>query len=188
MSSEVVKIFKEAGAMLEGHFLLTSGLHSPVYWEKFRVLQYPHYTGVLCKLIAEYFKKLEIQVVAGPTLGGIIVAYEVARLLNTRCIFAEREDNKRSFKRGLTINPGDNVLIVDDVLTTGGSINETMQAIDKLSGNTIGIGVLVDRSQQDIELGVPLFSCLRAATPTYAAAECPLCSAGIPLTRPGGQI
>jgi len=182
-----MQIFKDAGAILEGHFLLTSGLHSPVYWEKFRILQYPHYTEKLCRLIAEHFKKDEVQVVAGPTTGGIIIAFEVARQLGVKSIFAEKEGDTRVFRRGFSIDPGNRVLIVDDILTTGSSITEVMDAVKKLGGIMIGIGVLVDRAEQKKEFGVPLFSCLRAVTVTYPPAECTLCAAGIPLTRPGGQ-
>jgi len=182
-----MQIFKDAGAVLEGHFLLTSGLHSPVYWEKFRVLQYPYYTEKLCRLIAQHFKKEKVQVVAGPTTGGIILAFEVARQLGIKGIFAEKEGEERFFRRGFTINPGDRVLIVDDILTTGGSITEVIRAVNKSEGIIVGVGVLVDRTEQKKEFGVPLFSCLRVTTPTYTPAECPLCAAGIPLIKPGGQ-
>ena len=187
MSREIMQIFKDAGAVLEGHFLLTSGLHSPVYWEKFRVLQYPNYTEKLCKLIALHFKNDDIQVVAGPTTGGIILAFEVARQLGVKGIFAEKEGEERVFRRGFTINPGERVLIVDDVFTTGGSITEVVKAVRKLEGNIIGIGVLLDRSEQKKDFGVPLFSCLSVTTITYKPAECPLCAAGIPLVKPGGS-
>jgi len=186
MSDEIIQIFRDAGAILEGHFLLTSGLHSPVYWEKFRVLQYPHYTEKLCRLIAEHFKKDNVQVVAGPTTGGIILAFEVAKQLGVKGIFAEKEGETRGFRRGFTVNPGDHVLIVDDILTTGSSITEVMKAVKKLGGIIVGVGVLVDRNEQKREFGVPLFSCLQSATIAYLPAECPLCAAGIPLVRLGG--
>lgn len=187
MSDEIIQIFRDAGAILEGHFLLTSGLHSPVYWEKFRVLQYPHYTQKLCQLIAEHFKKDNVQVVAGPTTGGIILAFEVARQMGVKGIFAEKEDETRVFRRGFTINAGERILIVDDILTTGSSIIEVMKTVKSLGGIVIGIGVLVDRAEQKKEFGVPLFSCLRSATVTYSPDKCPLCASGIPLTKPGGQ-
>ena len=186
MSDEIIQIFRDAGAILEGHFLLTSGLHSPVYWEKFRILQYPQHTEKLCRLIAEHFKKDNVQVVAGPTTGGIILAFEVAKQLGVKGIFAEKEGETRVFRRGFTINPGDRVLIVDDILTTGSSITEVMETVKKLGGTVVGIGVLVDRAEQKREFGVPLFSCLQSATTAYPPAECPLCAAGIPLVRPGG--
>ncbi len=157
-----------------------------MYWEKFRVLQYPHYTEKLCRLIAEHFKKDKVQVVAGPTTGGIILAFEVARQLGVKGIFAEKEGAVRVFRRGFTIDPGERVLIVDDILTTGGSIIEVIEAVKRLKGSTIGIGVLVDRSEQKKDFGVPLFSCLRSQTVTYHPNECPLCAAGISLVRLGG--
>ena len=182
------KIFKKSGAILEGHFLLSSGLHSPIYWEKFRVLQYPNYTEQLCRLISAHFTQQKIQVVAGPTTGGIIIAYEVARQLGVRGIFAEKESaNGRAFKRGFSIIPSERVLIVDDVLTTGKSIREVLSLVAEQGGIVIGIGVLVDRSEQEQKFGVPLFSCLRSITPAYKPQECPLCAAGIPLAKPGGS-
>jgi len=188
MSDDIMQIFKDAGALQEGHFLLTSGLHSPVYWEKFRVLQYPHYTEKLCRLIADHFRKQDIEIVAGPTTGGVILAFETARQMGIKCIFAEREGDRRVFRRSLSLNKGERVLVVDDVLTTGGSVNEVLEAVKQLGGNTIGIGVLVDRTQQGIKFDVPLFSCLRAPAITYSLTECPLCAAGIPLVKPGSSI
>ena len=188
MTENVEEIFERAGAILKGHFKLTSGLHSPVYWEKFKVLQYPKYTQQLCKLIADHFRNQEIQVVAGPTTGGIILAFEVARQLGVRGIFAEKTGEKeRAFKRGFGIDSGEHVLIVDDLLTTGGSIREVMEAVNKLKGIIVGIGVLVDRSEHGVDFGVPLFSCHRAVPPpTYSPENCPLCAEGIPLVKPGG--
>ncbi len=187
MTDNTEKIFQKAGALLKGHFLLTSGLHSPVYWEKFQVLQFPNYTVQLCQMITEHFRKQEIQVVAGPTTGGIILAFEVARQLGVRGIFAEKEGTERAFRRGFNISPGERVLIVDDILTTGSSIREVMAAVNKSGGKIIGIGVLVDRSEQKIDFGIPLFSCHHAATTTYKPEDCPLCAARIPLVKPGSR-
>ena len=186
--SSVEDIFQKSGAVLKGHFLLASGLHSPVYWEKFRVLQFPNYTEQLCRMITSNFQKQKIQVVAGPTTGGIILAFEVARQLGVRGIFAEKEGaQERSFRRGFNIDPGERVLIVDDILTTGNSIREVMAATTRQGGIITGIGVLVDRSDEGIEFGVPLFSCHRAVTPTYTPQDCPLCAAKIPLVKPGSS-
>jgi orotate phosphoribosyltransferase len=187
MADEIIQIFKDAGAMQEGHFLLTSGLHSPVYWEKFRILQYPHHTVKLCTLIAEHFKDKNIEAVAGPTTGGILIAFEVARQLGVRSIFAEKEEGKRVFRRSLTIDKGERILIVDDVLTTGGSVREVIDAVRAHNGDIAGIAVLVDRTGEGIDFGFPLYSCIKAVTPAYKPEECPLCAAGIPLTRPGGH-
>jgi orotate phosphoribosyltransferase len=185
LGDEALEIFKTAGAIKEGHFLLTSGLHSPVYWEKFRILQYPHLTEQLCRLIAEHFRAQEIDVVAGPTTGGIILAFETARQLGVRSIFAEKEGGVRVFRRDFEITPGEHVLIVDDILTTGSSLKETLNAVEKLGGTIVGIGVLVDRSEKNLDFKLPLFSCLRAPTTIYSPQECPLCAARIPLIKPG---
>ena len=187
MSNNTEEIFQKSGALLKGHFLLTSGLHSPVYWEKFRVLQFPNYMEQLCGMIAEHFRKQEIQVVAGPTTGGIILAFEVARQLGVRGIFAEKDGAERAFRRGFNIVPGERVLIVDDIMTTGSSIREVMAAVNRSGGKIIGIGVLVARSEQKIDFGTPLFSCHRSATITYKPDDCPLCAARIPLVKPGSS-
>ena len=186
--NNVEEIFQKSGAILKGHFLLASGLHSPIYWEKFKVLQSPSYTEQLCRIITTHFQKQRIQVAAGPTTGGIILAFEVARQLGVRGIFAEKEGaTERAFRRGFSINPGERVLIVDDILTTGSSIRQVMAAVTKQGGIVIGIGVLVDRSEQGEEFGVPLFSCLRSITPNYTPQDCPLCAAHISLVKPGSS-
>jgi len=188
MATEVEEIFEKSGAILKGHFLLASGLHSPIYWEKFRVLQYPNYTEQLCRKITAHFQKQKVQVVAGPTTGGIILAFEVARQLGVRGIFAEKEGAaERAFRRGFYIDSGERVLIVDDILTTGSSIRQVMSAVAQQGGIIIGIGVLVDRAEQKMDFGVPLFSCLRSTTLTYQPEECPLCAAQIPLVKPGSS-
>ena len=209
--NNVEEIFEQAGTILKGHFRLASGRHSPIYWEKFQVLQFPKYTEELCQMIANHFRYQNIQLVAGPTTGGIILAFEVARQLGVRGIFAEKDggqgfDQKarpggRVFRRGFNINPGDRVLIVDDILTTGSSVREVIVAITNRGGLVVGVGVMVDRSelqQGEIDLrqslskeaglsvGVPLFSCLRSLTPTYESENCPLCAEHIPLVKPGG--
>jgi orotate phosphoribosyltransferase len=185
LSDNVLQIFKKAGAIKEGHFLLASGLHSPVYWEKFRILQYPHLTEKLCRLIVQHFKGQKIDTVAGPTTGGIILAFETARQLGTRGIFAEKEGEIRVFRRDFEIAPGEHILIVDDILTTGSSLREPISAVAKLGGIVIGIGVLVDRSEKNLDFNLPFFSCLRAPTTVYSPQKCPLCAAHIPLVKPG---
>ena len=188
MSAEVEKMFKQAGAILEGHFLLTSGKHSPVYWEKFQVLQYPEYTQKLCSMIAGHFKGKGAQLVAGPTTGGIIIAFEVGRQMNLRAIFAEREGAGRAFRRGFRISPGEKVLIVDDVMTTGDSVQQVINEVKRLEGDIVGIGIMVDRSQGKVDFGIPLFACYTAtAAPTYSPDNCPQCKQGIPLVKPGSS-
>jgi len=185
LADDVLDIFKTAGAITQGHFLLASGLHSPVYWEKFRILQDPGLTEKLCRLIAQHFKGQEIDVVAGPTTGGIILAFETARQLGVRSIFAEKEGGTRVFRRDFGVVPGVRILVVDDIVTEGGSVRETINAVNRLGGIAIGIGVLVDRSERNLEFNLPFFSCLRAPTTAYPPQECPLCADHIPLMKPG---
>lgn len=188
----VREILRETGALLAGHFLLTSGRHSGAYLEKFRVLQYPAYVQELCSLLARQFRRLEPQVVAGPTTGGIILAFEVARQLGAslmtpvRAIFAERGGEGRIFRRSLALEAGERVLVVDDILTTGGSLRQVLDEIARWEARTVGVGVLVDRSDLPPEFGVPFFPCLRLPIPTYDPGECPLCREGRPLVKPGG--
>jgi orotate phosphoribosyltransferase len=185
--SNVEEIFKKSGAVLNGHFLLTSGLHSPVYWEKFQVLQYPEYTEQLCRMIADHFRSKRIQVVAGPTTGGVILAYETAKQLGVRGVFAEKTPTgERAFRRGFNIIRSERVLLVDDILTTGGSIREVIAAVNSLGGKIIGIGVLVNRSEKPVDFGIPIFSCLNSETITYTPDKCPLCAAKVPLVKPSG--
>jgi orotate phosphoribosyltransferase len=185
LTDDVLDIFKAAGAIKEGHFLLASGLHSPVYWEKFRILQYPALTEKLCRLIAQHFREQAIDVVAGPTTGGIILAFETARQLGVRGIFAEKEGGTRVFRRDFGVVTGARILIVDDIMTEGGSVRETIDAVHRLEGIAIGVGVLVDRSEHTLEFNLPFFSCLRAPTTAYPPQECPLCADHIPLVKPG---
>ncbi len=175
-------LLREVGALLDGHFRLASGLHSPVYVEKFRLLQHPPQTERLCRLIADRFRGDGPELVAGPTTGGIILSYEVARLLGLRGIFAEKSVSGRDFQRGFEVKPGERALIVDDVLTTGGSIREVIEAVRRSRGEPVGVGVLVDRSGGKTEFGLPLFACLELDLPTYDEDACPLCEAGAPLT------
>jgi orotate phosphoribosyltransferase len=184
---EVEEIFRRTGAVLTGHFLLTSGLHSPVYWEKFRILEFPEHTSRLCAMIADRFKGQGVEVVAGPTTGGIILAYEVAKQMGVRSIYAEKEGEGRSFRRGFVLKPGEKVLVVDDILTTGKSVREVLEAVKGREGDVVGIGVLVDRAEDELQLGYPLFSCLHSITPAYRPDECPLCKQGLPLTKPGSS-
>ena len=190
MADNVEAMFEQSGALLKGHFLLASGLHSPVYWEKALVIQYPEYTEKLCRMITDHFRGAGIEAVAGPTTPGIILSYEVARQLGVRGIFAERDESGgsgRVFRRGFQIDPGEKVLVVDDVLTTGGSVSEVIAAVKKLQGQVAGVGVLVDRSPQRVDFGVPFFSCHRAEVVAYQPQQCPLCAKGIPLVKPGSS-
>ena len=185
-NDDIGDMLTKAEVVLDGHFLLTSGLHSPRYLEKFRLLQYPEYTGRMCRMVADHFGESGVEVVAGPALGGVILAYEVARLLDVRAVYAERVGDGRGFRRGLSIEPGEKTLVVDDILTTGGSVVDVINAVRSGGGVVVGAGILIDRSGGGVDVGAPMYSCHRVEVPTYTAEECPLCQDGVPIARPGG--
>ena len=183
---EVKDLLIETNAIMEGHFLLTSGLHSPHYVEKFNVLQHPAYTEKLCQAMAEKFKDQNIQTVVGPVTGGILLAHETGKALGTRAIFTERENGKMTFRRGFSLQPGERVLIVEDIVTTGGSIKEVIDVVKAQGGIPVAVSMLVDRSGGKASFGdVPCTALLHLNVETYKPEECPLCKQGIPMTKRG---
>lgn len=187
---QVRQLLVETKAVLEGHFLLTSGLHSPLYVEKFNVLQHPEYTEKLCKELAERFKNKGVQTVMGPMTGGILLAHEVGKALGTRAIFTEREKGKMTLRRGFCIKPSERVLIVEDIVTTGGSVQEVVDVVKAAGGEIVGVGLLVDRSGGKAEFGVPkedVQALLNLEVPTYEPETCPLCKEGVPMTERGSH-
>ena len=183
---EVEDLLIETSAIMEGHFLLTSGLHSPRYVEKFNVLQKPVYTEKLCRAMAEKFKDANIETVVGPVTGGILLAHETGKALGTRAIFTERENGKMTFRRGFTLHEGERVLIVEDIVTTGGSIREVIDVVKEHGGIPVAVSMLVDRSGGKATFGdVPSTALLHMDVQTYKPEECPVCKAGIPMTKRG---
>ena len=183
---EVEDLLIETSAIMEGHFLLTSGLHSPRYVEKFNVLQKPVYTEKLCRAMAEKFKDANIETVVGPVTGGILLAHETGKALGTRAIFTERENGKMTFRRGFTLHEGERVLIVEDIVTTGGSIREVIDVVKEHGGIPVVVSMLVDRSGGKATFGdVPSTALLHMDVQTYQPDECPLCKQGIPMTKRG---
>ena len=183
--AEVRQLLVDTGAIMEGHFLLTSGLHSGLYVEKFQVLQWPEHTAKLCAALAERFKKDGVQVVVGPVTGGILLAHEFGKNLGTRAIFTERENGKMTLRRGFAIEPGEKVLIVEDIVTTGGSVQEVLEVIKEKGGEVVGVALLVDRSGGKANFGVRTESLLTLEVPTYQPDTCPLCAKGVPMTKRG---
>ena len=183
---EVLQLLKETNAIMDGHFLLTSGLHSPHYVEKFNVLQHPEHTEKLCRAMAEKFKDAGIETVVGPVTGGILLAHETGKALGTRAIFTERENGKMTFRRGFRLHPGERVLIVEDIVTTGGSIREVIDVVKEHGGIPVAVSMLVDRSGGKADFGdVPATALLHMTVETYKPEECPLCKQGVPMTKRG---
>lgn len=182
---EVLHLLEETKAVLHGHFLLTSGLHSPMYVEKFNVLQHPEYTETLCREIAARYAGDNIELVVGPTTGGILLSHETGKALGTRAIFTERENGKMTLKRGFQIPEGCRVLVVEDIVTTGGSVREVMDVVRAHGGEVVGVGLLVDRSGGKVDFGVRTEALLHLSVPTYKPEECPLCKDGVELTKRG---
>ncbi len=184
---QILDIFRETRALLEGHFQLTSGLHSPQYFQCARVLQFPKYLHLLSGEIARHFEYSEIEVVISPAIGGIVVGTEVGRMLNARTIFAERKDGNMELRRGFDISPGERVLVVEDVVTTGGSTKEVIELVEKFKGTLVGASCIVDRSNGKVQFETKQFSILPMEVIAYQPSDCPLCKEGTPAVKPGSR-
>lgn len=187
----ILSMFRKSGALLEGHFQLTSGLHSNQYFQCAKVLQYPEYTSQLCGGIAEYFSDLEPEVVVAPALGGIVVGQEVGRQLGVRTIFTERKEGTMHLRRGFEIRKGERVLVCEDVVTTGGSVREVMKIVTALDAEIIGVGLVVDRSNGAVQFRTSgrgrQFALLQVEVVTHEPDHCPLCAKGVPVQKPGSR-
>lgn len=182
------EVLERTGAVLRGHFLLTSGKHSAVYIEKFELIQRPDVAVKLCERIAERFASRGIETIAGPTTAGSILSFEIARQMGLRSIIAERSaDDRREFRRGFKIGSGERFLVVDDVLTTGGSVRQTVEAVRARGGDVVGAGVLIDRTGGMADVGTELWAVMSVSEPAYDPNECPLCRQGVPLEKRGSS-
>ncbi|NLJ37885.1 MAG: orotate phosphoribosyltransferase [Candidatus Atribacteria bacterium] len=184
---EILQLFREAGAFLEGHFLLSSGLHSPFYIEKFKLLQQPKYVELLAGELIKHFSGKAPDVIVGPAVGGIILAYEVARQLGVRMAFTERENGKMKFRRDFVLDQSNSVLVVEDVVTTGSSAQEVIDVVEETGAKIIGVGILVDRSGGKIQFQYPFHPLLQMEVKTYTPDECPLCHEHIELQKRGSR-
>ena len=186
----LLDLYRRSGALLEGHFRLTSGLHSPGYLQCALVLQHPQHAEALGRSIADLTRELRPTIVLSPALGGVVIGQEVGRALGVRAIFAERQDGALTLRRGFTLGDADRVLVVEDVWTTGGSTRETMQVARTAGAQVVGAASIVDRSPSKsgrADLGVPFASLLDVDLPTYEASACPLCAQGLPVVKPGSR-
>jgi orotate phosphoribosyltransferase len=183
----VLDRFRRAGALLEGHFRLTSGLHSPGYLQCALVLQHPAEAEACGVAIADGVRSLAADVVLSPALGGIVIGQEVARALGVRAIFAERQDGKLTLRRGFSLSPGEKVLVVEDVVTTGGSTQETIDVARAAGARVVGAAAIIDRSGGQQRIDVPFHALATVALPTYEDGKCPLCAEGRPVVKPGSR-
>ena len=184
---ELLDLFRRSSALLEGHFRLSSGLHSPGYLQCALVLQHPQHAEPLGAALAAAVRDLRPTTVLSPALGGLIIGHEVARALGVRAIFAEREDGILRLRRGFSIGDAERVLVVEDVVTTGGSTRETMQVARAAGAQVVAATAVVDRSGGRADLDVPLHALLSLSLPTYDPGSCPLCAQGLPLAKPGSR-
>jgi len=187
MSEEILSMFERAGAYLRGHFLLTSGRHSDVYFEKFMLLQHPEVLTELCARLAALFPRRQIQTVVGPTLGGALIAYELARQLDSRAVYAEADGDRRVLRRGFTLDPGERILICDDILTTGRSLREVALMAEGYRSEIMGLTVLLDRSGGKTRFDYTLEALASVEAASWDPADCPLCKKGEALTQRGSR-
>jgi len=186
-SEEYIKIFKDSGALLDGHFILTSGRHSNSYFQCAKLLQYPKYLELFSKNIADHFKENEIDLVVSPAIGGIVLGTEVGRLLRKRTVFAERVDGEMKLRRGFEIKTNEKILIVEDVITTGGSVKEVMSLVQSFGADIIGVGVIVDRSSGSVVLHENQLSLASLEVKSYNSSDVPSELASIPVQKPGSR-
>jgi orotate phosphoribosyltransferase len=186
-ADSVLEVFRRVGALLEGHFRLTSGLHSPGYLQCALVLQYPREAEMCGAALAERVRHLDVQAVLSPALGGIVIGQEVARALGVRALFAERQDGALTLRRGFTLSPGERVLVVEDVVTTGGSTKETIDVARAAGADVVAAAAIIDRSGGHQRIDVPFHTLATVSLPTYQPDQCPLCLAGIPVVKPGSR-
>jgi len=184
---EILSIFKETGALLEGHFILTSGLHSSAYFQCAKVFQYPWHAEKLCRDIADHYRDDQIDVVVSPAIGGIVVGQEIARLLGVRSIFTERKEGTMMLRRGFEIKPGEKILVAEDVTTTGGSVKEVINVLKASGAELIGVTAVVDRSGGNAVFDAPYFSLLQYEVTNHDPKDCPLCESGVPAIKPGSR-
>jgi orotate phosphoribosyltransferase len=184
---QALELFKKSGALLEGHFILTSGRHSNRYIQCAQVLRFPEYSSKLCSELAGRFKGEQIDLVVGPAVGGILVAYEVSRHLGVPNIFTERENGLMTLRRGFAIDPGQKVLVVEDVTTTGGSVKEVINLVTSSGGKVVGVGTLIDRSGGQADFGVKKEAVITLEVPSWEPQDCPLCAKGDLAIKPGSR-
>jgi len=182
--ADLIELLKKTGVIMEGHFLLTSGRHSGRFLQCSQLLQYPEHAEQVCRLMAEPFKDEKIDTVIGPAMGGVILSYETARSLGARALFAERAEGKMALRRGFRVGARERVLVVEDAVTTGGSVRKVMDLLKELGADLAGVSIMIDRTSGKLDFGAPMKALLSMEIESFAPEECPLCREGIPLQKP----
>ena len=185
--SDVLDLFRRSGALLEGHFRLSSGLHSERYLQSALVLQFPEFASALGAALADRVRHLQPTAVLSPALGGIVIGQEAGRALGVRALFAERQDGRLTLRRGFTLGSDDRVLVVEDVITTGGSTRETVDVAAAAGASVVGVGAIVDRGTDPGRLALPMFTLVQLEVPAYQPDACPMCAEGQPVVKPGSR-
>lgn len=187
-TEEVIERFKRTGALLEGHFILTSGLHSTSYLQCALLLQHPAEAIAFGEALADHYREQKIETVAAPAIGGLVIGYEVARSLGARFIWTERgEDGRMTLRRGFTVRPGESMIVIEDVITTGGSTRETVETLRTAGARVIGAASIIDRSSGRADVGVPRFALATLDVPSVAPSACELCARGVEAVKPGSR-
>jgi orotate phosphoribosyltransferase len=184
---QILTIFRETGALLEGHFILTSGLHSASYFQCAKVFQFPRHAETLCKELALRFTDSRINTVVSPAVGGIVTGFETARLMGVRSIFTERVEGRMTLRRGFTVAPDERLLVIEDVTTTGGSVKEVIDMLRAQNAEVVAVGAVVDRSGGTVNFGIPYQALLQMQVENYDPAVCPLCASGSQAVKPGSR-
>jgi len=185
-AEEIIDLLKKSGVIMEGHFLLTSGRHSDRFLQCSQLLQYPEHAATICRQMAEPYQNKEVETVIGPAMGGVILAYETARSLNARALFTEPSEGRMILRRGFSIKPKEKVLVVEDAITTGGSVQKVLDLLQVLRAEVVGVSIMIDRTGGKIDFGVPASFLLTVEIESYEADNCPLCLEGIALQKPKG--
>lgn len=187
MTWKIEEALHRTGVLKQGHFLLSSGRHSRQYMQCAQLLQYPQEAEMAGKALAELFRDEAVDVVVGPALGGVIIAHEVARALGVRCLFTERKEGVMELRRGFAIQPGERALVIEDVVTTGGSVKEVIEVLEPLGATIVGVGSIVDRSGGQNPFSYPYRALTKVDIETYAPENCPMCREGQPAVKPGSR-
>ncbi|MDQ3748217.1 MAG: orotate phosphoribosyltransferase [Acidobacteriota bacterium] len=186
-AEQILEQFKQTNALLEGHFILSSGLHSPQYLQCALALQYPPDAAKFGKAISEHFMNEKIETIASPAIGGLIIGYEVAKALNVRFIWTERENGVMTLRRGFSVKERERILVVEDVITTGGSTRECMAALETHGAKVVGAASIIDRSNGAADVGVPRISLVSLEVPSFKPDDCPMCERGDEAVKPGSR-